>query len=84
MGPVIFKNLDINEMIFLFNRTIEIILSNYIPHEIIICEDRDSPWVNIRVEELIRKMISSKVIFIVLRIPNYSIKTNVFKMNLSL
>ena len=84
MGPVIFKNLDVNEMIFLFNRTIEIILSNYIPHEIIICEDRDSPWVNIRVEELIRKMISSKVIFIVLRIPNYSIKTNVFKMNLSL
>ena len=71
-------------MIYLFNRTIEIILSNYIPHEIIICEDRDSPWVNIRVEELIRKMISSKVIFIVLRIPNYSIKTNVFKMNLSI
>ena len=40
-------------MVFLFNRTIKNILSNYIPHEIIICDDRDPPWINNRVKELI-------------------------------
>ena len=33
-----FKNLDVNEMTFLFNRTIKNILSNYIPHD-----NRDPP-----------------------------------------
>ena len=50
-----FKNLDVNEMVFLFNRTIKNILSNYIPHEIIICDDRDPPWINNRVKELINE-----------------------------
>ena len=31
------------------------ILSNYIPDEIIICDDRDPPWINNRVKELINK-----------------------------
>ena len=48
-----FKNLEVNEMVFLFNKTIKNILSNYIPHEIIICDDRDPPWINNRVKELI-------------------------------
>ena len=50
-----FKNLDINEMVFLFNRTIKNILSNYVPHKIIICDDRDPPWINNRVKELINE-----------------------------
>ena len=50
-----FKNLDVNEMVFLFNRTIKNILSNYIPHEIIICDDRDPPWINNKVKELINE-----------------------------
>ena len=40
-------------MVFLFNRTIKNILSNYIPHETIICEDRNPPWIKNRVKELI-------------------------------
>ena len=48
-----FKYLEANEMAFLFNRTIKNILSNYIPHEIIICDDRDPPWINNRVKEII-------------------------------
>ena len=35
-------------MVFLFNRTMKNILSNYIPHEIIIYDGRDLPWVNKR------------------------------------
>ena len=50
-----FKNLDVNEMVFLFNRTIKKILSNYIPHEIIVCDDRDPSWINNRVKELINE-----------------------------
>ena len=51
----LFRNLVINEMVFLFNRTIKNILSNYIPHEIIICDDRDRPWINKRIKELINE-----------------------------
>ena len=40
---------------YFFNRTIKNILSNYIPHEIIICDDRDPPWINNRVKELINE-----------------------------
>ena len=50
-----FKNVEVNEMVFLFNRTIKNILSNYIPHEIIICDDLDPPWINNRVKELINE-----------------------------
>ena len=39
-----FRNLNIHDVVSLFNRTIKNILSNYIPHEIIICDDKDSPW----------------------------------------
>ena len=42
-------------MVFLFNRTIKNIPSNYIPHEIIICDDRDPPLINNRVKELINE-----------------------------
>ena len=41
-------------MVFLFNRTIKNILSNYIPHEIIIC-DQVSRWINNRIKELINE-----------------------------
>ena len=38
-----FRNLYINEMVPLFNKTIKNILSNYIPRETITCDDRDPP-----------------------------------------
>ena len=38
-----FRNLNINEMVSLFYRTIKNILSNYIPHETIICDGKDPP-----------------------------------------
>ena len=40
----LFRNLNINEMVSLFNRTIKNIPSNYIPYETIICDDKDQPW----------------------------------------
>ena len=41
-----FANLDINDKVYLFNKTIKNILSNFIPHETITFDDRDPPWIN--------------------------------------
>ena len=42
----LFGNLNINEMVSLFNGTIKNILSNYIPHKAITCDDKDPPQFN--------------------------------------
>ena len=39
-----FSNTNIKEKLSLFNKTILNILNNYIPHETIICGDKDSRW----------------------------------------
>ena len=36
----------------MFNKIIKNITSNYIPHEIIICDDRDPPWINKDIKQL--------------------------------
>ena len=41
-------------MVDLFNRTIKNMLHNYIPHEIITCDDRDPPWINSYIRRLIQ------------------------------
>ena len=50
-----FRNLNINEMVSLFNEIIKNILSNYIPHETITCDDKDSPWFNKNIKQLIQE-----------------------------
>ena len=40
-------------MIFLFNKTIKNISSNYIRHETVTFDDRDTPWINKNVKQLI-------------------------------
>ena len=40
-------------MIFLFNKTIKNIISNNIPHETVTFDNRDPPWINKNVEQLI-------------------------------
>ena len=50
-----FKNLEVDEMVFLFNRNIKNIFWNFIPYELIICDDRDPPWINNRFKELINE-----------------------------
>ena len=49
------RNLSINEMVSLFNKTIKNILSNYIPHERIICDDKDPPWFSKNNKQLIQE-----------------------------
>ena len=61
-----FSNIRINEMIHLFNKTIKNILSNYIPHETITCDDRATPWINIKIEQLIQEINNTYRIYILL------------------
>ena len=48
-----FFNLDINEMVSVYNTTIKNIMANFIPHETIICDDGDPPWINNRIKQII-------------------------------
>ena len=48
-----FENNSVNEKVNMFNTIIKNILSNYIPHETITCDDRDPPWINKNIKQLI-------------------------------
>ena len=47
------SNTDANQKVYLFNETIKNILSNFIPHETIVCDDPDLPWINSKIKNLI-------------------------------
>ena len=38
-----FLNVDVNKKVLLFNKNILNIIRNFIPHEIMLCDDRDPP-----------------------------------------
>ena len=48
-----FANSDVSEKVYLFNKIIKNIVSNYIPSETIVCNDRDPPWINNNIKKLI-------------------------------
>ena len=50
-----FADLDINEKVYLFNKKIKNILSNFILHETITFDDRDPLWINRQVKHLINE-----------------------------
>ena len=55
-----FSNTNINEKVSLFNKTILNILNNYIPHETIICDDKDPSWFNSQIKSLIQNKNTSR------------------------
>ena len=50
-----FSNTSVNEKVDIFSGTILNILSNYIPHEMIVCADKNPPWFNNRIKTLIQE-----------------------------
>ena len=48
-----FYNTNVNKKVSIFNETILNVLSNYIPHEIVTCDDKDSPWFNFRIKSIL-------------------------------
>ena len=57
-----FRNLNINEMVFLFNKTINFFFSNFIPHETVTCDDRDPPWINKNIKQLIQEKSNTYIL----------------------
>ena len=41
----------------IFSKTVLNILSNFIPHEVIICDDKDPPWFNRKIKSLINEKL---------------------------
>ena len=56
-------NTNVNEKVDIFNRTILNILSNFIPHETIVCNDKDPPWFNSRIKTLIKEKNATFKVF---------------------
>ena len=48
-----FANASVNNKVHMFNKTIKNVMSNYIPHETITCDNRDPPWINKDIKQLI-------------------------------
>ena len=48
-----FANSGANEKVYLVNKTIKNVVSNYIFHETIICNDRNPPWMYKNIKKLI-------------------------------
>ena len=50
-----FLNTNVNEKVSIFTSTVMNILSNFIPHEAIVCDDKDHPWFNKAIKSLIQE-----------------------------
>ena len=48
-----FANISVNEQVQLSTQTIQNIISNYIPHETITCDDRSPPWIDEKIKKLV-------------------------------
>ena len=40
------SNVNVDEKVYFFTKALLSIIQNFIPHETIICDDRDPPWIN--------------------------------------
>ena len=59
-----FRNLRINDMFYLFIKTMKNIFSNYVLHETITCDNREPPWINNTIKQLIQEMNNTYRIYI--------------------
>ena len=70
-------------MIFLFKKTVKDIISNYIPHETVIFDDSDPPWINKNTKQLIleKNEMYNKYVKKKTKTQEYLTKLNVSKTN---
>lgn len=50
-----FLNIDVNEKADILSYTNSNFFSEYIPHEFVVCEDKDSIWFNKEIRKLIQE-----------------------------
>ena len=41
----------------IFDKTVSNVLSNFIPHEVIVCDDKDPPWFNGKIKSLFNEKL---------------------------
>ena len=51
----LFSNKNLHEQEELFSKTLLNIFHNFIPKKIIVCDDRDSPWMNDKIKKMIKR-----------------------------
>ena len=56
-----FYNTSVTKKVSIFNETILNVLSKYIPHETVACDDKDPPWFNSWIKSLLHD--KNKVFF---------------------
>ena len=54
------SNVNVNEKVYIFTKTLLNTIQNVIPHETIVCDDRDPPWINKEIKKL---MIEKNLVF---------------------
>ena len=57
-----FANKYIDEKVLIFNKTVLNTLSNFIQHEVIVCDDKDLPWFYGKIKSLINSFMTETVI----------------------
>ena len=48
-----FTNIDVKEKVTLLHKTVKNIIRSFIPDGVITCNDRDPPWINKNIKELL-------------------------------
>ena len=51
----VFLNTSVNEKVDVFNSTVLNILSNFIPQEFVVCDNKDTSWFNKKIRALIQE-----------------------------
>ena len=51
----LFSGKNVHEQVELFNKTLLNIFHNFIPNKIIVCDDRDPPWMNDEIKKMIKR-----------------------------
>ena len=52
-----FANKHVDQKVEIFNKTVFNVHSNFIPHEVIVCNDKDPPWFNGKIKSLINEKL---------------------------
>ena len=48
-----FENITVSEQVQLFAQTFQNLISNYIPHDTITCDDGNPPWIDEKIKKLV-------------------------------
>ena len=75
------SNVNVDEKVYFFTKTLLNIIQNFIPHETIICDDRDPPQINKEIKELMTEKnlafksycCSNKNMFLLEKLKPYSV-----------